>query len=117
MKITKIKTAEKRSDEIKGNTVQDYSLYLFRSPVIFTIGGTDRAFAKGAAILYEDSISRRFRGTVSRGLKYDLVQFRPSAADKQYIAGLEIPLNTPVEINDDYSIADAIKNLDIHSLL
>lgn len=114
MKITKIRTAENRSDEIKGNTVQDYSLYLFRSPVIFTIGGTDRVFAKGAAIIYEDGISRRFRGTVSRGLKYDLVQFRPSAADKQYIAGLEIPLNTPVEINDDYYIADAIKSLDMH---
>lgn len=114
MKITKIRTAESRSAEIKGSTVQDYCLYLFRSPVIFTIGGTDRIFSNGAAILYKDGISRCFRGTGIRGLKYDLVQFRPSSADKQYIADLEIPLNTPVEVYDDYSIAEAIKNLDMN---
>jgi len=114
MKITKIKTAESRSADIKGNTVQEHCFYLFRSPVIFTIGGIDRAFAKGAAILYEGGISRRFRGTGSKGLKYDLVEFRPSSAAEEYIKGLEIPLNTPVEIYDDYAIAEAIKNLDMH---
>ncbi len=114
MKITKIRTAENRSAEIKGDAVQEHSFYLFRSPVIFTIGGVDRAFAKGAAILYEGGVSRRFRGTVSRGLKYDLVEFRLSSAGREYIEGLEIPLNTPVEIYDDYSIAEAIKNLDMH---
>ncbi len=114
MKITKIRTAENRSAEIKGDAVQEHSFYLFRSPVIFTIGGVDRAFAKGAAILYEGGVSRRFRGTVSRGLKYDLVEFRLSSAGREYIEGLEIPLNTPVEIYDDYSIAEAIRNLDMH---
>ena len=114
MKITKIRTAENRSAEIKGDAVQEHSFYLFRSPVIFTMGGVDRAFAKGAAILYEGGVSRRFRGTVSRGLKYDLVEFRLSSAGREYIEGLEIPLNTPVEIYDDYSIAEAIRNLDMH---
>lgn len=114
MKITKIKTAEEVSAEIKGATVREHCLYLFRSPVIFNIGGTDRVFGSNTAVLFENGISRSFRGNGISSLKYDLVRFKASAADRQYIAGLSIPLNTPIEVGDSYIIASVIKNLSVH---
>lgn len=114
MKITKIKTAEKSSAAVKGTAVQDSCLYLFRSPVIFTIGGKDRIFGGDTAILYEGGFTRDFRSSGSRELKYDLVQFRPTSADRQYMKGLDIPLNTPVEVPDSYTLASAIKNMSIY---
>lgn len=116
MKITKIKTAESKSIETKGETVQDYCLYLFRTPVILTIGGMENVFPSGTAILYEGGVSRRFRGAPGKSLKYDIVQFSPSSADKLYIGGLGFPLNKAIEAADGYILASTIKNLMIHRM-
>lgn len=116
MKITKIKTAESISEEIKGDEVRDYCLYLFRSPVILTIGGMENVCPSGTAILYEGGVSRRFRGAAGKSLKYDIVQFRPSSADKLYIGDLDFPLNRAIEVSDGYILASTINNLSIHHL-
>lgn len=112
MKIIKIKISEKSSVDSR-ETMQDHCLYLFRSPVIITYEGTDRPFARGCAVLYESGVSRSFRGIPASPLNYDLVQFRLSAADKQYISSMRIPLNTPVELKNDFIISSALKMLDI----
>ncbi|MBR5512804.1 MAG: helix-turn-helix transcriptional regulator [Ruminococcus sp.] len=114
MKITRIKTAESKSAEMKGKAIQDHCLYLFRSPVILTLGGMETVCSAGTAILYEGGISRFFRGAGGRELKYDLVQFRPSSADKHYIGGLDFPLNKPIEMADSYILATTIKNFSFH---
>ena len=116
MKITKIKTAESKSVETKGETVQEHCLYLFRSPVILTIGGMENVCPSGTAILYEGGVSRRFRGAAGKSLKYDLIQFRLSSADKLYIKDLEFPLNRAIEVPDSYILASTINNLSIHHL-
>lgn len=114
MKVTKVKTAEERAAEIKGATVQEYCIYLFRSPVIFNISGVEKEYSGNTAIIYESGKSRRFHGVGGKKLKYDLVKFKAASADRQYIAGLSIPLNTPVEVDDIYVMASAVKNLSIH---
>lgn len=112
MKIIKIKISEKSPGDLR-ETMQDHCLYLFRSPMIFTAEGTDRPFAKGCAVLYESGVPREFRTAAANVLNYDLVQFRLSAAERQYISSMRIPLNTPVEIKDSFIISSALKMLDI----
>lgn len=114
MKITRIKTAESKSAEMKGKVIQDHCLYFFRSPVILTLGGQEKVCPEGTALLYEGGVSRVFRGANNKELKYDLVQFRPSAANKLYIGGLDFPLNKPVEVADGYTLATTIKNFSFH---
>lgn len=114
MKITKIKTAERNPVEIKGTDIQDYCLYIFRSPVSITLSGIERIFQKNTVILYESGVSRNFSSAGNSELKYDLVQFNPSAADKQYIGSLDIPINKPFSVEDDYILSSTIRNLDLH---
>lgn len=115
MKITGIKTSEKENlTEDKNTAPGDHCLYLFRSPVIFTGDGTDRLFPHGCAILYESGVTGSFRSVSPNHLHYDYVRFRPSSADKQYIAGLKIPLNKPIDVADNYIIASNLKNLHIN---
>lgn len=114
MKITKIKTAEKNPVEIKGSDIQDYCLYIFRSPVSITLSGIERIFPKNTVILYEGGISRCFSSAGNSELKYDVVQFSPSSADKQYIGGLDIPMNKPIALEDDYILSSTVKNLNLH---
>lgn len=115
MKITAIKTSEKGNpDEEKNAAPQDYCFYLFRNPVIFKIDGIDKQFPQGCAVLFESGVPRSFRGASPNHLHYDYVRFRPSSADKQYIAGLKIPLNKPIEIADNYIIASNLNNLYIN---
>ena len=114
MKIKKIGTAETKAVEVKGNENDDYSLYLFKSPVILTIGGIENLCHSNTAILYENGISHRFRGAVNKSLKYDVVQFRPSSANRQYINSLDIPLNKAIEVKDSYILSTTISNFFIH---
>lgn len=115
MKITGIQTSEKENPtEAKNAAIQDHCLYLFRSPVIFTVDGLDKQFPRGCAVLYEGGVPGSFRSASPNRLQYDYVRFRPSAADKQYIAGLKIPLNKPVDVSDNYIIASNLKNLHIN---
>ncbi|MBR6580746.1 MAG: helix-turn-helix transcriptional regulator [Ruminococcus sp.] len=114
MKITKIKTAEKNPVEIKGTDMQDYCLYIFRSPVSITLSGIERIFQKNTVILYEGGASRYFSSAGNSELKYDLVQFSPSPADMQHIGSLNIPINKPFSVEDDYILSSTIRNLDLH---
>lgn len=114
MKITKIKIAEKNPVEIKGGEMSDYCLYLFRSPVSITLNGIERIFQKNTVILYEGRVSRCFSSAGNSELKYDLVQFSPSPADMQHIGSLDIPLNKPLNVAEDYIISSTVRNLELH---
>lgn len=114
MKVKNIKIAEKQWTEVKGSDIKDCCLYIFRTPVMLTIGGIERIFPETTAIIYDEGVSRIFRSAGNTELKYDMVRFCPSSADKQYMGGLAIPLNKPVSIDDDYIISSTVKNLDYH---
>ena len=112
MKIIKIKISEKSPGDLR-ETMQDHCLYLFKSPVMIAAEGTDRPFARGCAVLYESGVPRNFRAVPTNPLNYDLVQVRLSAADRQYLSSMKIPLNAPVEVKNDFMISSALKMLDI----
>lgn len=114
MKIVKISTNEQRNSPMNGEAFPECCLYIFRTPVIITAGGADRIFSGSSAILYSENRRQFFRGTASKGLRYDMIRFRLSSGDKQYIGGLEIPLDKPIELHNEYDIAVAVKSMDMH---
>ncbi|MCM1133235.1 MAG: AraC family transcriptional regulator [Ruminococcus flavefaciens] len=115
MKITDIVLSHRQAESVKRTDMQDYCLYLFRNPVIFNIDGAERIYSGCTAILYSSGKKQYFRGSADKKLKYDMVCFRPSPSDRQYMADMDIPFDTPVELNDDFIIASAIKSMKIHS--
>lgn len=115
MKITGIKVNQKRLESVKGTAIHDYCIYFFRNPVIFGAEGAECACGRSTAILYTAGKKQYFRGNSGRGLKYDMISFQLSSAGKQYLADMNIPLDTPILINDDFVISSAIKSLKIHS--
>ena len=114
MKVTKIVLSHRQAESVKGTVMQDYCLYLFRNPVVFRIDGIERVYGGCTAILYSGGKKQYFRGSASKGLKYDMVCFRLSSADRQYITDMDIPFDIPVELPDDFIIASALKSMKIH---
>lgn len=105
----------RQNTSAKGTVMQDYCLYLFRNPVIFTIDDIEKSCGGSTAILYSAKTPQYFKDSSNRGLKYDMISFRPTAGGKQYIANRNIPVDMPVELNDDFIIASAIKSMKLHS--
>lgn len=114
MKITNITLSVRKNETVRDLQIQDYCLYLFRNPVIFRIDSIEREYNGCTAIIYRSSSKQCFRGNAVKGLKYDMVCFRLSSSDKQYMADMDIPFDTPVELHDDFIIASAIKSMKIH---
>ncbi len=113
MQITKISVGLKRTGAFERPETGSYCLFLFRSPVIMSIGGAERVFGGSTAVVSSPGRRHRFRGASGKAVKYDIICFRLSSADKQYLSGMDVPLNTPIELADEYMTASAIKNLSI----
>lgn len=115
MKVTKIIINNKKTESVRNLSMQDYCLYLFHNPVIFSIDGAEKTFNRNTVIIYKSGVNQSFRSPVGKWLKYDMVCFHLSPSDKQYIADMDIPFNKPVSVPDDFIIASAIKSMKIHS--
>ncbi|MBP5362321.1 MAG: helix-turn-helix transcriptional regulator [Ruminococcus sp.] len=115
MKITKIILGCRRTGTVYGEMSDDYCLYLFRTPVIFNLGGNDKLCTGSSVIMYTGSRRQYFRPQDGKTMKYDIVQFKPSSADKQYAASMNIPFDVPVDLADDFVIASLIKNMKVRS--
>ncbi len=113
MQITKISVGLKKTGSFERPETGSYCLYLFRSQVIMSIDGAERVFGGSTAVISTPGRRHRFRSAAGKTVKYDMVYFRLSTADKQYLSGMDIPLNTPIELTDEYVTASAIKNLSI----
>ena len=113
MKITKIALGCRRTNSVYGERYQECCVCLFRSPVIFDFGGTEKKCSGLTIILYTPGKRQYFRPEEGGTLKYDMVLFRPSSADKQYAAGMNIPFDVPMNIKDDYLISSILKNMKV----
>lgn len=114
MKITRIGMGEQRTSGAGGIVDQDFCLYLFRSGVMIGFNGEERLYGGGTAILYSSGSRQIFRGLLGKGLKYDMVCFRMSSADKQYAASVGVPFNKPLPLLDEFIVASVIKSMEIY---
>lgn len=115
MKITKIILNEKNKNPDFKKMSYDYCLYFLRSPVIFTVDNTEKIYSGNTAIIYTSSMEHSFRSTVTKSLKYDMVCFRFSTADKQYSILVKNLFNIPIKLNDSFIISSAIKSMKIYN--
>lgn len=116
MKITKIILNEKNKNPDFKRMTNDYCLYFFRSPVIFTVDNAEKVYSGNTAIIYTDSMEHRFRSTLTKSLKYDMICFRfSSIADKQCSVLMKDLFNIPIKLNDSFIISSAIKSMKIYN--
>lgn len=111
MKVTKITIGGRRTSSVYGEMTSDHCLYLFRTPVVFDISGAQRSCQGSTVIMYTGGRRQYFRSPDGKPLKFDMVLFRPSPADKQYAASMNIPFDAPVELLDDFVPASLIKSM------
>ena len=98
-----------RSEMSAGDIGTDSLLIYFRSPVVFFSGGRERNFGAGTAVVISGSYKQSFHAVNGQQLRYDCISFRMSSADKQYLSSLDISVDEPVELKDDYVFAGLIK--------
>ena len=98
-----------RSEMSAGDIGTDSLLIYFRSPVVFFSGGRERNFGAGTAVVISGSYKQSFHAVNGQQLRYDSISFRMSSADKQYLSSLDITVDEPVELKDDYVFAGLIK--------
>lgn len=113
MKINKIELGCRQTSAVAGEVSGDCCLYLFRTPVVYNVGIAERVCEKSSIIMYNSNRRQYFRPKDGGIMKYDKVEFRPSAADKQYAAAMNILFDVPVELRDDFVIASVIKSMKV----
>lgn len=110
LKISWIELNYKRAGAVPRPETMDYQLVFFRSPVTFRINGREEHYDNNIAILYTDGNKQNYRSRNGEPVKCDIVSFRPSASDKQYI-GAKIPFDEPIKVGSPVMIADILKNM------
>ncbi|MCM1271271.1 MAG: AraC family transcriptional regulator [Ruminococcus flavefaciens] len=114
MKINKIQLACRNENFSKTSANMSPAIFLFTNPADALINGKTMNIQSNCAVLFSGGqIILKKSGL--KNLRFDHISFRTSAADRQYIASLEIPTDVPIKIENDFIIKSAIKSMKIHS--
>ncbi|MBP5578895.1 MAG: helix-turn-helix transcriptional regulator [Ruminococcus sp.] len=116
MKINSITLNCRRTNALGGEMGADPVFLLFRSPVEYIENGTVKHTSGTSAALLTSGYKQSFRPSGAEPMRYDIVSFRTSAADRQYISSMNIPQDTPVEIDDDFVISGILRSMQSHSM-
>lgn len=116
MKINSIQLNCRRETAFGGELGADYVLLYFRSPVMYTEGGRTMYTAGRSAALLTSGYKSAFSPLKGQSMRYDLVSFKTSAADRQYISSMNLPLDAPIDIADDFAIASALRSMKSQSM-
>ena len=116
MKINRIQLNCRRDTAFGGELGADPVLLLFRSPVMYMDSGESLHTNSASAALLTSGYKQSFRPLKGKSLRYDLVSFRTSAADRQYIASMNLPQDIPIELKDDFVISGALRSMQSQSM-
>ena len=116
MKINRILLNCRRDTALSGEMGADPVLLFFRTPVSYMDGGVQKQTAKSSVALLTSGYKQSFRPVNGKPLRYDLVSFKTSAADRQYISSMNITQDIPVELKDDFVIVSALRSMRTQSM-
>ena len=116
MKINRIQLNCRCSGTLGGEMGADPVFLLFRSPVEYISSGSVDRTSGTSAVLLTSGYKQSFRPVKNTPIRYDIVSFRTSAADRQYIASMNLPQDIPVEIDDDYVISGTLRSIQSQSM-
>ncbi len=111
MKINKINLNCRKNSYSGIERNPHFTFFLFRSPTVFTSDGESKTFTGSSAIILSNGFRQEIRPINKNSLKYDYVNFQTSSADRQYIVSMNIPIDVPVEITDDFVISSTLKSM------
>lgn len=117
MIVSRINLNNKRDTASNGELSTECQLMLFHIPMIFTENGIENHIKKRSAVIYANGFPKYFRSESGQGIKYDLIGFRMSGTDRQYIESLGIKMNSPIEINDDFVLSGLMKSMSAHAMV
>lgn len=111
MRVNKIclNCNRKRIPETEFN--YNYTFFLFRTPVTFRIDGEKVTFTGNSAGIFSTGNKPDFYSFNKVPLKFDYVSFQISNVDGQYMDSMNIPINTPVPVPDDFVIYNTLKSM------
>ncbi len=116
MKINRIQLNCRRESAFGGELGADPVLLFFRSPVMYMDGGKALHTSGCCAALLTSGYKSMFRPIKGKPMRYDIVSFRTSAADRQYIASMNLPQDTPIELEDNFAIAGTLRAMKSQSM-
>ena len=116
MKINRILLNCRRDTALSGEMGADPVMLFFRSPVAYMDGGVWKQTSKSSAALLTSGYKQSFRPVNGKPLRYDLVSFKTSAADRQYISSMNITQDIPLELRDDFIIAGTLRSMRAQSM-
>jgi len=114
MKISKIRIGC-RKESLSGETGSGNAFVFFRSPVTFTSGKESVTIEENCAVLINAGSEGGIHSADGQPMRYDLVAFRLTAAEKQYLASVGIVPGEPVKVTDDFVISGILKCLKVQS--
>lgn len=111
MKINKIclNCTKKHLSETEFN--HNYTFFLFRTPVTFRLYGEKITFKETSAAIFSVGNKPDFISAGRTPLKFDYISFQTSAVDRQYMNSMNIPVNMPVTISDEFIISNTLKSM------
>ncbi|MCM1506471.1 MAG: AraC family transcriptional regulator [Ruminococcus flavefaciens] len=111
MKINKIclNCTKSRPADIEFN--QDFTFFLFRTPVTFRLDGEIITFKESSAVIFSRGRKPDFVAVNKKPVIFDYISFQTSSADRQYMISLNMPINTPVPISDDFVISNTLNSI------
>ncbi|MDE5620435.1 MAG: AraC family transcriptional regulator [Ruminococcus sp.] len=111
MKINKININCHKTSSSGIERNPNFTFFLFRSPIVFSSGGESKVFTGSSSVISSNGFRQEIRPLNNTPLKYDYVNFQTSSTDRQYIVSMNIPLDVPVEITDDFVISSTLKSM------
>ena len=116
MKINRIQLNCRRDTAFSGELGADPVLLFFRTPVMYMDGGKALHTSGSCAALLTSGYKSTFRPIKGKNMRYDIVSFKTSAADRQYIASMNLPQDTPIELADNYAVAGILRAMQSQSM-
>ncbi len=111
MKINKICLNCNKKNLSETDFTNNYTFFLFRTPVIFRMDGEKIQFRCMSSAIFSVGNKAEFFSVNKTPIKFDYVSFQISNVDRQYIDSMNIPINVPVQINDDLVISNTLQSM------
>lgn len=111
MKIFQINLDCTRDIAVESVPETAFRLYFFKKAAKYTINGCETSVSSNSAMILGAGGKKDLRFPPRQELKFDCISFSPSAADKQFMTSVKLPLNTPVRIKDEFSVLSSVMEI------
>lgn len=109
MKVDRIRLNCRQKRPVEGSSGTEPSLFFIRTPAIFTTAEGEVRIDGPSAVIFTSGYRQSIRPAGEQGLRYDMVSFRTSAADRQYMTAMGLPIDRPVHMKDSVTVADLLR--------